>query len=212
MTPRTTWPAPVDEYLRRLRKALAGLPARYRTEVISTLAEHANDRLAEGDSPQAIVDSLGDPVAVAAQAIEEHLHRGGRPSWLTPRRVAQLIAAVLALVAGVAALAFIPAYTAVTVQSGMDGTTQTQTQTVTTMTLLEANGWSALLAVGIPFLLTLVPLLTSGRAWRGTAIAGAVLLAAFVVLGSASVGWYFLPALAAATTGACLPDRRRVHA
>ncbi len=54
-----SWPEPIGEYLRQVRRGLAGLPGRYRDEVLSGLAEHANDRFVEGDDPADIVALLG---------------------------------------------------------------------------------------------------------------------------------------------------------
>ena len=65
----------VDDYLRRLRAALAGLPADRRQEIIEGVSQHIADaRLRPGqDSYEAIrgiLGQLGDPDVIAADALE----------------------------------------------------------------------------------------------------------------------------------------------
>jgi len=181
---RMRWPEPVDAYLREVRHRLADLPAGYRDEVVSGLAEHANDRLAEGDDPAAVVAALGDPAAVARQAREEAPAAGPRrPS----RRVAQATALVLAVLAAIlgGAVAW-------------------------NRSAWPPPGWGVLLLVVLaPILLALVPLLVRGRVWRPVAIAALVLLAGLAVWLSATVGLLLIPALLAALVALFLPDRPR---
>jgi uncharacterized membrane protein len=71
----TTQSPLVDDYLRRLRAALAGLPADRRQDIIEGVSQHiAEARLQLGqDSDEAIrgiLGQLGDPDAIAADALE----------------------------------------------------------------------------------------------------------------------------------------------
>lgn len=50
----------------------------------------------------------------------------------------------------------------------------------------------------IPVALTALPLLARGRARTPVSVATTVVLIVFVVIGSASIGWFYIPALAAA--------------
>lgn len=62
-----------------------------------------------------------------------------------------------------------------------------------------------LLAPAVILAIALVP-------WRGRRIIGAVsaiAVAVFCVIASATVGWFFLPALACAVAGLLIPKRRR---
>jgi uncharacterized membrane protein len=63
----------VAEYLGRLRAATADLPPGEREELVSSIAEHIAGSLAEADPPgeaavRTILDRLGDPAAIAAEA------------------------------------------------------------------------------------------------------------------------------------------------
>ncbi|NWL31651.1 hypothetical protein [Paenarthrobacter nitroguajacolicus] len=54
------------------------------------------------------------------------------------------------------------------------------------------------MALLIPVALTALPLLTRGRARISVSVATAVALVVFVVIGSGSIGWFYVPALTAA--------------
>ncbi len=65
----------VDSYLRRLRAALAGLPADRRQEIIEGVSQHiAEARLQPGqdsdEAIRAILGQLGDPDVIAADALD----------------------------------------------------------------------------------------------------------------------------------------------
>ena len=117
-----------------------------------------------------------------------------------PARVLQGVAFSLAVAGGIALL-LIPTYTSV---SSVGGPGIPDTPEVTEhLTLLAVNGPSILVPLLIPVFLTGLPLLIRGNPWRGVSIAATVLLAAFAVLGLASIGLFYLPALFA-STGALL--------
>jgi hypothetical protein len=88
-------------------------------------------------------------------------------------------------------LLIVPMYTQVKVTSG--GPEQ-----VSHPTLLETNGPSVLVSLLIPVVLTALPLLIGGRARTPVSVAATVALVIFVIIGSASIGWFYIPALTAA--------------
>ena len=65
-------------------------------------------------------------------------------------------------------------------------------------TLLETAGPSVLVPLLIPVALTVLPLPIRGHAGVRVSVATTAALAFFVVIGSASIGWFYVPALAAA--------------
>jgi hypothetical protein len=109
---------------------------------------------------------------------------------LDSRNVRQVLAVALAIVASVVLL-LVPIYTQVKVTSG--GPEQP-----THPTLLEINGPSIFVPLLIPVALTALPLLIRGRARTPASVAATVALVVFVVIGSGSIGWFYVPALAAA--------------
>jgi hypothetical protein len=109
---------------------------------------------------------------------------------LDSRNVRQVLAVSLAIVASLV-LVIVPLYTQVKVTSG--GPEQ-----VSHPTLLDANVPSVFVAFLIPVALTALPLLIRGRARTSVSAATTVALVFFVVIGSGSIGWLYVPALAAA--------------
>lgn len=109
---------------------------------------------------------------------------------LDSRNVRQVLAVALGIVASVVLL-LVPIYTQENVTSG--GPEQ-----ATHPTLLELNGPSIFVPLLIPVALTALPLLIRGRARTPASVAATVTLVVFVVIGSGSVGWFYVPALAAA--------------
>ncbi|GAA3666166.1 hypothetical protein GCM10023081_01210 [Arthrobacter ginkgonis] len=110
------------------------------------------------------------------------------------------MAFALAIAASLAVL-FLPLYTSETISAGSrDPDSRRVTEQ---LTLLEVNGPAIFVPLLIPVLLTGLPLLLRGKAWRGLSLAATVLLAVFAVLGLASIGWFYLPALFA-SAGALL--------
>ncbi|WP_426976958.1 hypothetical protein ACQCSU_19625 [Pseudarthrobacter sp. O4] len=60
----------------------------------------------------------------------------------------------------------------------------------------------------IPVALTGLPLLLRGRAQVYASVATTVALAIFTVIASASIGWFYVPALAAALASLLAPSRK----
>ncbi|MFC8796539.1 hypothetical protein ACFT2C_02300 [Promicromonospora sp. NPDC057138] len=107
--------------------------------------------------------------------------------YLVPKRVLQLVAAGLALVAAAAVIA-LPLYSEVSSTSAGD-------QQATSSTVLSVVGPTVLLTMLVPVLGAALPLAARSRAWQPLSVVSAAVLAVFVVLGLLSVGWFFIPAL-----------------
>jgi uncharacterized membrane protein len=89
----------VDEYLQRLERALSDVPSARREEIIAEIASHINEALAEEpDDSEAsvrnVLDRVGDPEDIAAEARDRLDIREPRTSWTDP------LAIVLLLVGG----------------------------------------------------------------------------------------------------------------
>jgi hypothetical protein len=106
----------------------------------------------------------------------------------------QALAASLAAVASAAVLA-LPLYTEVELSAGGPGQ-------VRHATLLETVGPAVFLPLLVPLVLTFLPLLVRGSARTVVSVATTAGLAIFVVIGSGSIGWFYLPALTAAVAAA----------
>ncbi|MEV7133163.1 hypothetical protein AB0N24_09780 [Arthrobacter sp. NPDC093128] len=104
--------------------------------------------------------------------------------------IRQTIAFSLTIAVALVAL-LVPVY--VNVKLTNDGPEQ-----VTTSTLFETGGPSVFVPLLIPVALTGLPLLLTGRAQRYASVATTVALAIFTIIASATIGWFYVPALAAA--------------
>lgn len=122
------------------------------------------------------------------------------------KNVRQALAVSLAIAASLILLV-VPMYTEAKLAVG--GPMQ-----VSQSTLLETVGPSIFVPLLIPAVLTGLPLLLRGRARKQVSVVTAVALAAFVVIGSASIGWFYVPALAAAVAALVAPtgSTERLHA
>lgn len=109
---------------------------------------------------------------------------------LNPRNLRQIIAASLAMTASLVLL-LVPVYTQVELTGSGPGR-------ISQSTLLETVGPSLFVPLLIPVALTALPLLMRERARTQASVATTAGLAVFVVIGSASIGWFYVPALAAA--------------
>jgi|SRR5690625_1981876 len=116
-------------------------------------------------------------------------------SWLSAKRVWQLVALLAALAAGVSVF-FVRAFTL----SAPQGAGQAEVRA----TAYEAAGPSIIAVVALPILLAALPLFFRGRAWVITGYVSAVALTAYTVTGIMSVGLFFLPAALIAVVGAFL--------
>lgn len=125
---------------------------------------------------------------------------GGRSGYFSPARVLQVVALTFAVAAALAVL-FLPGGVEITKTS--DGR-----QYIEEPTLFQTLGPHIFVPLLIPLLLTCAPLLFTGRGWKGVSIAATVALAVFSVIGSASIGWFYLPALLAAVAALFLPNQK----
>ena len=105
---------------------------------------------------------------------------------LGSRNIRQVLAVLFAIMASLVLL-LVPMYTQVKLTSG--GPEQ-----VSHTTLVETVGPSIFVPLLIPVALTALPLLTRGRARTPVSVATTVVLVVFVVIGSASIGWFYIPA------------------
>ncbi len=99
----------------------------------------------------------------------------------------QLVAAGLAVAAAVAVIA-VPLY-------AQESSTSAGGMESGSATVLSVVGPQVLLTLLIPVLGAASPLAARGRAWQPLSVASVMVVAIFVVLGSASIGWFFVPAL-----------------
>ncbi|MFC5130623.1 hypothetical protein [Paeniglutamicibacter kerguelensis] len=137
----------------------------------------AEDRDAAEDWLTALKRAFLDSTNVAGGQLKRHHQR---------KYVLQVAAFAFAIAAALFLL-LVPGYSEVS-QSN-DGPEQ-----VRTSTLLETIGPGVLLPLLVSVSLTGLPLLLRGRPQRYASIAAAIALSIFAVLGSLSIGWFFLPA------------------
>lgn len=107
-----------------------------------------------------------------------------------PKSVRQKIAFLLTIAAALVLL-LVPVYSGVGLTNGGPGQ-------VISLTLFEVVGPYIFVPLLIPIALTGLPLLLRGRAQNYASIATTVALAIFTLIASAAIGWFYVPALAAA--------------
>ena len=78
---------------------------------------------------------------------------------------------------------------------------------IETPTLLQKYSPLILIPLLIPIALAIVPLVFSGKTWRASSILCTAALGVFAIIASATLGWYYLPALIVAIIAVCLPQR-----
>ncbi|SEB39434.1 hypothetical protein SAMN04489806_0393 [Paramicrobacterium humi] len=113
--------------------------------------------------------------------------------YVNGKRIAQIIAVVLALAAD-AMILFGTRYTDVTSDSSGHESTVTRS-------FLEVNGPMILISLAVPVVVAALPLFFPHRGWQAASVASVVLLAIFVFLGALTIGVFFMPALIAAIVG-----------
>lgn len=119
-------------------------------------------------------------------------HRSG------PKSVRQIIAFSLTIAVSLVLL-LVPVYS--TVKISNDGPDQ-----VTASTLLEIVGPYILGPLLIPVALTGLPLLLREPGQNFASVATTVALAIFTLIASATIGWFYVPALAAALAAVVAPS------
>jgi hypothetical protein len=130
------------------------------------------------------------------------MHAGASP--LAPRLVF-FTPLLLAVVTAVALLA-VPTGREESVSVSSSGET---TRSSRSTTLVQSDGWDALVPLAIPVVLAGVPPAFRRSRWRGVALpAASGLLLAFVVLSAASIGLFYLPVAGAMVAAAIIDGRR----
>lgn len=147
----------VTKYLDELARELAGVPRKYRVEVVESIRMHIQDALEDPDAePEAVLDRLGTAKEVAEQAVGEFVQEPSRIAHsldLSNARRFQIAAFILALLVVIF------------------GTFSLQT---TLAIPVRASSIP-------PLVLTLIPLFTRGRARVLTSAVCAATLALFLL-------------------------------
>ena len=86
----------VGEYLRRLQRSMADLPAERRDEILAEIEEHIAEDLAERPGAtesdvRNVLERLGDPADIAAEARERFGIKPTRRSWTDPAAIILLL-------------------------------------------------------------------------------------------------------------------------
>ena len=84
----------VGEYLRRLQRSMADLPAERRDEILAEIEEHIAEDLAERATEsdvRNVLERLGDPADIAAEARERFGIKPTRRSWTDPAAIILLL-------------------------------------------------------------------------------------------------------------------------
>jgi hypothetical protein len=115
----------------------------------------------------------------------------------------QVVALGLSVAASLALLV-IPAF------GGTSASSEGGREVTHATTLLESEGPRVLLVLAIPLVLTLVPLLVRGRGRGAVSVLAALLLGVGALLGLASIGAFYLPALIFAIAAATAAVREPV--
>ena len=118
-----------------------------------------------------------------------------------PTNVRQTIAVSLAIVTSLVLL-LVPMYTEARLTTG--GIEQ-----IRYLTLLETVGPSAFVPLLIPVALTVLPLLLRGHARIYVSVVTTAALTVFIFIGSASIGYFYVPALTAAVAALVASTSRR---
>ncbi|GAB6856158.1 HAAS signaling domain-containing protein [Microbacterium xylanilyticum] len=194
-------PAQASAWLHAVSAQLSEVDPVQRDEIVDGLRSHIQESIDAGADVDSVLAQLGDPATVADEAVRDDPSQA--PHYLNAKRVLQIVAAALALIATVA-LCVLPSYVSVTTDSRGHEKIETQP-------LLAVMGPAYLLVLLIPVAITVVPLFLHGRAWKISSIVAAVLLGGFAILGAVSIGRYYLPAGIIEIIAACLPLRSRRH-
>jgi len=86
----------VGEYLRRLQRSMGDLPAERREEILAEIEEHISEDLAERPAAtdadvRNVLERVGDPGDIAAEARERFGIKPARRSWTDPAAVILLL-------------------------------------------------------------------------------------------------------------------------
>ena len=86
----------VGEYLRRLQRSMADLPAQRRDEILGEIEEHIASGLAEFPAPtdadvRNVLERVGEPADIAAEARERFGIKPAKRSWTDPAAIILLL-------------------------------------------------------------------------------------------------------------------------
>lgn len=198
MSTHAELPPAAADYLEHLEQQLAAHPASQREEILEDVAGHIQEAIEAGQSVTEVLARLGGP-EVMASTFDESATAPSTDEAGRRYRVAGISQAIAIALAGAAALAVItiPGAVVVTQESGGN-------QIVGHETLLEQQGPLFLLVLLIPVLLAAYPLLFPRPTRLVASLVSAILFTAAAVLASASIGWFFLPAVLAAWLSAII--------
>jgi uncharacterized membrane protein len=188
----------LDRYLNDIAKRLAGLRREQRDEVLDGLREHMADLSAAGASPDEILAQLGSPASVADAAAVELADR--RRFWDAKRWV-QLVS-ILAAFSGSWMVLF------ATVREEVVESTDGTSGSITFYRVGDLLGWpTALVLAAAPLVLTIVPLVVSGRTRQTALVLGTALLAVTAFVSGLTIATFLSVALIVAITACILPPR-----
>ncbi|UZX02136.1 hypothetical protein F8G81_05515 [Arthrobacter sp. CDRTa11] len=120
-----------------------------------------------------------------------------RRHW-DPKRVRRIIALSLAAGASLVLLLF-PVYSTMSLSNGAP-------DHVTASTMFDVMGPSILVPLLVPVVLAGLPLLVR-RTAHALPVATTIALGIFTVISSATIGWFYVPALAAAVAAVTAPPK-----
>jgi hypothetical protein len=120
-----------------------------------------------------------------------------RRHW-DPKRVRQIIAVSLAAAASLVLL-LVPLYSTVSLSNGAP-------DRVTASTLFDVVGPYIFVPLLVPVALTGLPLLVR-RTAHALPVVTTIALGIFTVISSATIGWFYVPALAAAVAAVAAPPK-----
>ena len=180
----------VEQYIRELETALAGLPRDSREGILDDVRAHIAEARGAGRGVPETLAGLGSPQHVAADARSE-LGVLEQPSKAdSAARALHTAAIVLAILTAAFVSFLLPSYAIEELQVSGEPTGSTL-QTATT--LFEHYGLGIALLPLIPAAIAAVPLLVPARLRFGTAIGAATLMTVLSVIAGASIGGFFLP-------------------
>lgn len=197
-------PPDANAWLDAVELALSNVRLPQRAEIVDGLRAHIIEVLERGETVDGVLSRLGSPTEIANHAAQEEV--GTPPNSAAPVRHftrVQLAAFELAIVAA-CAIAFLPGY----VQNTVDSHGKV-TSTTTSIALFSMDPKVAV-TLAVAILLTAVPLLVRGQAWRPVTISVAVLMAVLAAVTTLwIVGWFIVPAAVLSVIAAWLPARSR---
>lgn len=185
-----------DAYLRALAKELAGAPVAVRDAALDDVRAHLADALEGGRSPEEALSTLGTPQSFAQQyrdelRVPEQGDNAETAASATAARALHLATVFIGLLAGAFMSFILRSFVTESATSSSDGSS-TGGETVS-QTLAESLGAGFVLLAFVPALLALLPLVLPAGWRRPVALANAVVMTGFSLLGILTIGGFYLP-------------------